>query len=55
MRSMIKPILQSVAERKAYEKLKKCEFWLNTPHLFVTIVSIERIFVDPSGVEAVSS
>ena len=51
----VQAILQSVAKRKLYKKLKKCEFWLNTAHSLVAMVPIERIFVNPSRIKVVSS
>ena len=51
----LRVVLQRVADKKLYARLKKCEFWLENVSFLGHMVSNEGIAVDPSKIEAVSS
>ena len=46
-------VLQVLKEKKLYEKLSKCEFWLEKVSFLGHVISSGEITVDPSKVEAV--
>ena len=46
-------VLQTLREKQLYAKLSKCDFWLKEVSFLGHIVSVERIRVDPTKVEAI--
>ena len=46
-------VLQTLREEKLYEKLSKCEFWLEKVLFLGHFVSKEGVSVDPAKIEAV--
>ena len=49
----LKIVLQTLREKKLYDKLSKCNFWLKKVSFLGHIVSAEGIRVDPTKIEAV--
>ena len=46
-------VLETLREKKLYDKLSKCDFWLKEVLFLGHIVSAEGIRVDPAKIEAV--
>ena len=46
-------VLQTLREKKLFEKLSKCDFWLKEVSFLGHIVSVEGIRVDPVKIEAI--
>ncbi|WMV08946.1 hypothetical protein MTR67_002331 [Solanum verrucosum] len=46
-------ILQILREKELYDKLSKCEFWLDEVAFLGHVVSTEGVKVDPSNIQAV--
>ncbi|XP_057443196.1 uncharacterized protein LOC130734935 [Lotus japonicus] len=49
----LRAVLQILKEKQLYDKLSKCEFWLDRVNFLGHVVIAEGISVDPSKVEAV--
>ena len=49
----LRVVLQVLKEKKLYEKLSKCEFWLKEVSFLGHVISGSVIVVDPSKVDAV--
>ena len=49
----LKIVLQVLKEKKLYEKLSKCEFWLKEVSFLGHVISGSGIIVDPSKVDVV--
>ena len=49
----LKIVLQTLREKKLYDKLRKCHFWQKEVSFLCHIVSAEGIRVDPAKIEAV--
>ena len=48
-------VLQTLRTHQLYEKLSKCEFWLNSVSFLGHVISKEGVRVDPKKVEVVSN
>ena len=49
----LKIVLQTLREKKLYDKLSKCDFWIKKLSFSGHIVSAEGIRVDPTKIETV--
>ena len=48
-------LLQTLRDKQLYDKLKKCEFWLDKVSFLRHVVTKDGISVDPGNVDAVSN
>ena len=48
-------LLQTLRDKQLYDKLKKCEFWLDKVSFLRHVVTKDGISVDPGKVDAVSN
>lgn len=46
-------LLQILRDRQLYDKLRKCEFWIDRVVFLGHVISSEEVFVDPSKREAI--
>ena len=49
----LKIVLQTLREKKLYDKLSKCDFWIKKVSFLGHIVSVEGIRVDPTKIKTV--
>ena len=48
-------VLQTLRDKQLYDKLKKCEFWLDKVSFLGDVVTKDGISIDPGKVDLVSS
>ena len=46
-------MLQTLRERQLYDKLSKCQFWLDRVEFLGHVISVEGVSVDPYKIEVV--
>lgn len=49
----LRTVLQMLKEKKMYDKLPKCEFWLEEVSFLIHVISSGSIIVDPAKVDAI--
>nr|GFB67325.1 putative reverse transcriptase domain-containing protein [Tanacetum cinerariifolium] len=48
-------ILELLQKEKLYAKFSKCEFWLHYVKFLGHVINSQRVYVDPTKVEAIKS
>jgi len=44
----LRTVLQTLADHQLYDKLKKCDFWMEKVHFLGHVISAEGVLVDPA-------